>query len=374
MDVIGIIAEYNPFHKGHKYHIDRIKEMFPDSVIIACVSSCFTQRGEVSVLNKWDKSFIALRNGVNLVVELPFCYSVQSADIFAKGAIGILNLLGVNKIVFGSECNDIERLYEIASVQVNNSDFDSSVKRYLDMGNNYPTSISKALEDFNIKKIDSPNDLLGVSYIKEIIRNNYGIEAVTIKRTSNYHGNNSGDILSASEIRRLFYDGECVDKYIGYDSSLLYKSCDYFPFLRYQIINNYYCLDRFLTVDEGIENRIKKCINDVYSLNEMINFIKTKRYTYNKINRMFVHILTGFSKDDALYDVDYVRVLGFDDIGRRYLKKIKKDSLVPIITRYKDVNSPLLDTEKKVTYIYSLIVGDNSLIKKELSKPIWFRD
>ena len=110
MDVIGIIAEYNPFHKGHKYHIDRIKEMFPDSVIIACVSSCFTQRGEVSVLNKWDKSFIALRNGVNLVVELPFCYSVQSADIFAKGAIGILNLLGVNKIVFGSECNDIERL------------------------------------------------------------------------------------------------------------------------------------------------------------------------------------------------------------------------------------------------------------------------
>lgn len=372
MDVIGIVAEYNPFHNGHLYHINKIKEMYPDSVLIACVSSSFTQRGEVSVLNKWDKTSIALKNGIDIVVELPFVYSTQSADIFAYGALKILNFLGVKKIVFGSECDDIDRLYEIANVQVNNKKFDDLVSKYVSLGNNYPTSISLALKDFNIKRIDSPNDLLGVSYIKEIIKNEYDIVPVSIKRTNNYHGNNIGDVLSASELRNMINDGCDISKYINYDSSIIYSGANYMKLLRYQIISNYNCLDKFLTVDEGIENRILKYVNSGYSISDIVNHIKTKRYTYNKINRMLIHILCSLKKDEASLDIDYVRVLGFSSFGRSYLNKIKKGSNVPIITRYKDIDSPLLDIEKRVTFIYSLIVNEDNLIKKEFSKPIFW--
>ncbi len=371
MDVIGIIAEYNPFHKGHKYHIDKVKEMFPNSIIIACISSSFTQRGDVSVLNKWDKTSIAIDNGIDLVVELPFVYSSQSADIFAYGALKILSVLGVNKIIFGSECNDIDKLFSVASIQVNNKDFNYWVKKYLDDGNNYPTSISKALGKFNIERLDSPNDLLGISYIKEILKNNYNITPFTIKRTNNYHGGNNDINISASEIRDKLKNGISVSNYICYDQKLLYRNIDYFSFLKYQIINNINCLSRFNTVDEGIDNRIRKVIVSTNSLDDLIKKIKTKRYTYNKINRMFIHILTNLTRDDVKFDIDYVRVLGFNDIGKGYLNKIKKSVSIPIITRYKNIDSPLLDIEMRVTYIYSLIVKDKSLIEKELSKPTY---
>ena len=123
MDVIGIIGEYNPFHLGHKYHIDKIKEMYPESILIVVTSTSFTQRGDISVLNKWDKTKILLDNNIDLVIELPFVYSTQSADIFAKGALKILNALKINKLIFGSESNDIELLKEIANLQINNKEF-----------------------------------------------------------------------------------------------------------------------------------------------------------------------------------------------------------------------------------------------------------
>lgn len=371
MEIIGIIAEYNPFHSGHRYHINKIKEMCKDSVIIAVVSSSFTERGNVSVLNKWDKTKIALDNGVDLVIELPFVYSSQSADIFAKGAVKILNALKVDKIVFGSECNDIYRLKEIASIQVNNNNFDEKVKKYLKDGNNYPTSISKALKDENIKKIDSPNDLLAISYLKEIIRNNYNIEGICIQRTNNYHGNNNGKILSASELRTKIRNGEDIKDFINYDEDLIYKNTDFFALLKYQIINNFDILDKFQTVDEGIENRIKKYIFNVKNTEELIDKLKTKRYTYNKINRMLIHILTGLSKEEAKLNIDYIRVLGFNKKGRDYLNKRKKETTLKIITKYKDIDSPLLEFEKKASFIYSIIVNDSSLIKKEFEKPIY---
>ena len=146
METIGIICEYNPFHNGHLYHINKIKEIYPDSIIIACISSSFCQRGEISIMNKWDKTNIALNNNIDLVVELPFVYSTQSADIFSKGALKILNSLNIDKLIFGSESNDIEMLTNIAKAQINNKDFDKLVKEYSDEGNNYLTIISKALK------------------------------------------------------------------------------------------------------------------------------------------------------------------------------------------------------------------------------------
>lgn len=258
MEIIGIIAEYNPFHSGHKYHIDKIKELYPDSILIAVISSSFTQRGEISILNKWDKTNIALNNNIDLVIELPFVYASQSADIFAKGAITILNALKVNKIIFGSESNNINKLTEIAKIQIDNKNFDQKVKEYLQEGNNYPTSLSLALKSFNIEKIESPNDLLGISYLKEIIKNNYNIEAICIKRTNNYHGSNKGKILSASELREKIKNNQPIKNYINYEENLIYKNTYFFPFLKYQIINNINNLNKFQTVDEGIENKVKK--------------------------------------------------------------------------------------------------------------------
>ena len=368
MDVIGIICEYNPFHNGHIYHIEKIKELYPNSIIVAVISSSFTQRGNVSVLNKWDKTNLCLLNGVNLVAEIPFVYSTQSADVFAEAALKILNNLKVQKIVFGSECNDINLLTQISNAQINNPLFDKYVKEYLDLGNNYPTSLSLALKKMGLKKIDSPNDLLAISYIKEIIKNKYDIIPVSIKRTNNFHGDNHGKYLSATELRDLVNTNCSVKDYINYDQNIIYKNINYFNLLKYKIITSSNSLNDILTVDEGIDNRIVKSINNSNSLEDLINKIKTKRYTYNKINRMFIHILTNLTKEEAKYTIDYVRILGFDDIGKRYLNKIKNNTVIPIITKYKDTNSPLLMIEKRATSIYSLIVNDKI---DELKKPIY---
>ena len=141
MHVIGIVCEYNPMHLGHLYQIQMIKEKYPDSVIVIVTCSCFTQRGDICIINKWDKAKIALDQGVDLVIELPFVYSTQSADIFAKGAIELLNYLGVDMIVFGSESNDIAMLEKIVKTQLYNQNYDNKVKFYLDTGINYPTAM-----------------------------------------------------------------------------------------------------------------------------------------------------------------------------------------------------------------------------------------
>ena len=169
MKKIGIICEYNPFHNGHIYHLKKIKEMYNDSLIILVMSSSFTERGELSILNKWEKTEIALNYGVDLVIELPFEFASQSADIFARGAVTLLKELQVDTIVFGSESNNIDSLKELAKIQLKNKKYDKLVKKYMDDGINYPTAMNKALNDLGGKSINHPNDLLGLSYIKEII-------------------------------------------------------------------------------------------------------------------------------------------------------------------------------------------------------------
>ena len=162
---IGIICEYNPFHYGHLYHVNKIKEMYPDSNIILVMSGWITERGDLSLIDKFKKSEIALSYGVNLVVELPFKY-IQSADYFAKGAISILNKLNCDVIVFGSESNNVDNLINLANIQLNNKKYDKLVKDYLKEGINYPTAMSKALKTISGNTVDTPNDILGLSYVK----------------------------------------------------------------------------------------------------------------------------------------------------------------------------------------------------------------
>ena len=378
MHKIGIICEYNPFHNGHLYQIKKIKETYKDSLIIVCLSSCFMQRGEASILNKWDKTRLAIESGVDLVLELPFAFATQYQDIFAKGALTILNHLKIDTLVFGSECDDVELLKNLASVQLKDDGYNYLVKRYLDLGLNYPTSLSKALFDITGVKLDKPNDLLALAYVKEIIKNNYDIKPFSIRRTSDYHNSNlDSDIVSASTIRKLLKDGVNVNNYLPYNIYDYLSEIDedkYFALLKYQIINNVDCLDKFQTVDEGIENRIIKYINMVNSKEELILKVKSKRYTYNKINRMFTHILTNFTKEDAKdLEIEYLRVLGFNTRGKNYLNKIKKDIDIPIINKYIPNMYKCLDIEFRVSLIYSLILkdkGDDFLKREYRNKPV----
>ena len=380
MDAVGIICEYNPFHNGHLYHIKCIKKMYPDSTIVLVVSGNFLQRGDVSILNKWDKARLALYYGVDIVVELPFHFATQSADIFAHGAVSILNELGVNKLVFGSESNDIQLLSSLADLQINNKAYDELVQKYLDEGFNYPTAMSKALSSLNNKTVTKPNDLLGLSYIKEIKLNNYNIKPISIKRTNSYH---SKDLLysisSATSIREAMknhidismYIPEKVNKYIYYDVSLE----KFFPFLKYKIISEINSLDRYQTVDEGLDNRIRKVIYNASSYEDLIFKLKTKRYTYNKIKRMLIHILCGFTKDEAnsLKDEIYIRLLGFNENGKEYLNYIKKNITVDLISNY-STGKNKLDLEFRVNAIYSSILDEtirNKVIDMEYKcRPI----
>lgn len=371
MNVIGVIAEYNPFHLGHLYQINKIKEMYKDSIIIAIVSSSFTQRGDVSILNKWDKTRIVLDNGIDLVIELPYFYAGQSSDIFAKGAVTILNYLGIDTLVFGMESDDINNLKLMADIQLNDKNYNNIVKEYLSNGYNYPTALSKAIKDILNLDIKSPNDLLALSYIKQVKLINNNINVIGIKRTNDYHSKEiTSNIVNASLIREQFKNNLDISNYIpSYDTNKLYNVSvnDFYPLLKYQILNNINYLDKFLTVDEGIDNRIKKYIKNSNNLDELVNNIKTKRYTYNKINRMLMHILFNLTKNEAKNIViDYVRVLGFNSKGRSYLNKIKKNKDINIVTNYKDGISKLFDLENRVNNIYAIIV-DNKLIYEEYS-------
>ena len=373
--IIGIIAEYNPFHLGHLYQINEIKKNYPNSTLILITNSSFTQRGDVSIINKWDKAKIALNNQIDLVVELPFFYATQSADIFAKGALEVLNHLKIDILAFGSESNDLEKLTTIAKIQIENQEYQEKVKNYLNTGINYPTALSKALNDIIGYTTKEPNDLLGISYIKEILKLNSSIKPVLIKRIGSYHGEQEeNDIASASLIRKKIQNQEKVTQYLPSNTEkYLHKNLtleNYFPYLKYKIITEKN-LSIYQTVDEGIENKIKKGIYTTNTWKELVESLKTKRYTYNKINRMLIHILTSFTKEEANnIKIDYIRIIGFNKKGKNYLNKIKKELSIPIITAYQKNFSKNLDLEYRALSIYYLPFSKELTQKEYQKKPI----
>lgn len=370
MEIIGIICEYNPFHNGHLLHIRKIKELYPNSLIILVLNGYFLERGDISCLTKEDKTTIVLNHDVDLVLELPVIFGTQSADIFANTAINILNFFKVNKIVFGSECNDIS-LLETITDYILNDEYQNNVKMLLKSGINYPTALAKAIPttfDFN-----NPNDLLAISYIKAIKKNNFSIKPITIKRTNDYHDiYSNADIISATNIRHKLKENISISNYLPKDveNKLIKTNYDlFFKLVKHKILTTPH-LEQFLTVDEGIENRLIKCIQRCNSLEEFVSRIKTKRYTYNKINRMLIHILLGITKEDNKNaKLDYIKVLGFNEKGQNYLQSIKKDinTIVlkdSIIYKYELVASAIFDLIQN-TNTYSFEI-QNKPIKKTL--------
>ena len=369
MKSVGIICEYNPFHNGHLYHVNKVKELYPDHIIILVMSGNFTQRGDVSIINKWDKTEIALHYGVDIVIELPYVFATESADKFAKASIEILDQLNVDCIVFGSESNNIEKLKEIADIQLNNKKYDKLVKEYLSEGINYPTALSKAIYTLTNKKIDKPNDILALSYIREIIKQEADIEPISIKRNNDYNSLELNDgMTSASSIRYALENNEDISSYVPdktkeYLDNPMFNN-NYFSLLKYKILTEK-DLSIYQTVDEGIENRLKKYIINSKDLNEFILKVKTKRYTYNKLNRMFNHIICNFTKEEAecFTEIEYIRILGFSYKGQTYLNKIKKEIEIPIITTFSNIKSDMLDVEFRTTCVYASVLNEKDKIK-----------
>ena len=365
MEIIGIVCEYNPFHNGHLYHIKKIKELYPDSLIILVLNGYFLERGEISILSKEAKTKIALANNIDIILELPVIYGTQSADTFASVAIKILNNFFVTKIVFGSESNDINLIKDVAKSQFKD-DFDIKIKEYLDKGINYPTALAKAINiDFNF----TPNDLLGISYVKAIIKKNYNIEPICIKRTSDYHDKISNDnIVSATNIREKIKNNEDISKYIpinikDFINNINYNN--YFNLLKYKI-NTDLNLSNYLDVDEGVEYRLKEFINKSNNIEDFIKNIKTKRYTYNKINRMFIHILLNFLKSDNI-ELEYIKILGFNNKGKEYLNNIKNKLNISTIVNKDSIQYKY---ELNASIVYDIINNTNTYQYELKNKPI----
>lgn len=368
MNAVGIICEYNPFHNGHIYHIEKVKEMFPNSILVLVLNGYFLERGEVSYLSKEDKTKLALTYGCDLVISLPVVFGTQSADIFAERSIEILQKLHVSDLVFGSECNDIEQILKMAKIQLT-EDYSSRLKEILDTGVNYPTALSKAMNLDVI--IDQPNDLLGISYAKAILKHQYPITLHTIQRTNHYHDIlDTQNIVSASNIRHKLLNQEDISHFVPLEvPSLLHiPNLDlFFQLLKYRIITDTH-LEEYETVDEGIEARLKKEIWKSSNLEEFIKLIKTKRYTYNRIQRMFFHILLGFTKKDNKKLVfDYIQILGFSWQGQQYLNSIK-DGL-EISTRI-NPSSLLYEFEKRATFLYEILTNSSVQTFEFRNKPI----
>jgi len=369
MTIIGIICEYNPFHHGHAYHIAKVKELYPDSLIVLVLNGYFLQRGEISVLTKEEKVKIALLEGVDIVIEHPFVFGSNSADIFAESAITLLNHLKIEKLIFGSEKNNLELLLKMAKIQLEDN-FKDKIKIYLDQGDNYPTALNKAIGI----ELDSPNDLLGIAYVKAILKNNFNIEPMTIQRTNDHHDLKSDErIVSASNIREKVKEQIDVSKYTDYSDQIVSINHNLiFDLIKAKIITEH-DLSKYLTVNEGIEYKLIKEIINSKTREELVNKVKSKRYIHNRITRMLTHILIGLTKEDKnkLVEPEYVKLLGFNNRGKVYINKIRKTLEVPL--KRKISNDYLAQQyELRAALVYDIITSGET-IKYELdNKPIQY--
>lgn len=380
MGSVGIVAEYNPFHNGHLYHLQEIKKMYPEDTIILAMSGNFSQRGEPTIIDKWKRAKIAIEAGVDLVVEIPYVFVTQSADYFSYAAITLLENLKVEKFIFGSESDNLEDLLEIAKAQLKNDEFDKLVKIYSKLGNNHPTALSLALKDLTGKEIKTPNDILGISYLKTIEKYHYNIKPITIKRINNYHQQElTGTISSATAIRNSIKLGQditnTVPKITNQELTNIHLKDDYFTYLKYKIITED-DLTKYHLVDKDLAIKLKKNINNYDDYDSLIQCIKSKHQTYSKISRALLHILCNYYKDEAKSKthLTYIRLLGFNDKGRTYLNQYKKDITLPIISKITKHKDSLLETELKTTKIYNLPYKEqNKEFKKEYQNTLYIK-
>lgn len=361
MNVTGIIVEYNPFHNGHIKHIKQARKLTKCDLLIAITSGSYCQRGDVSIINKFDKAKVALDYGVDLVIELPYIYTLQNAKVFGEKAIELLNAIGINNLVFGSETNNIEELSKYAELNIN-VDY---LKEIMATGLSYPKAYGLLASSLY------PNDILAVSYLKAIKDKN--IKAFPIKRTSKYHSDALKKICSASAIRNAIKNKQ--DYSIGTPIKIKepHFNEELYPYIRRILMTSTKDeLSEIFMASEGIENLLIKNAYAYDSYSDFINSCISKRYTKARIQRVLIHILNNISKDEVnnLKSLNYIRILGFNAKGQEYLRNYQNDNY-KIVTQFKNIPEDYKNIEWKVASTYALLLKKpKEYLVKELKGPI----
>ena len=403
MKILGIITEYNPFHNGHLYHLYKARKITGADYVIAVMSGNFLQRGEPAIINKWSRTKMALNAGVDLIIELPFVFSTQDANGFAFGAVKLLDSLkSINYLCFGCETNNLDTLYSISNfLHIEPQEYKELIVYNCKSGYEFPKARSKTVCDYHrifgidglekmspselSKLLKYPNNILALEYIKHLLNLNSKIKTIAIKRMgASYHQKNiKGNISSATSIRNEILNNLASSKTNLFTLNNKIKSTiplSVFPVLEAELkegrgpitLDSYQQytiatlrrmsledISHIHGVTEGLENRIKKASLKSYTIEQLINSIKTRRYTRTKIQRIILHIMMSLSKEDVTNFNKcgplYARVLGFSKKGKTLLRAIKKSSSVPLISKLSN-------------YLRQVISTRNSNIRNRLIK------
>lgn len=392
MKAAGIIAEYNPFHNGHKYHIEKTREITSADVVVAVISSNFLQRGEPSIVSKWRRTEMALKNGVDLVLELPVVYSNQSAEIFALGSLAILDRVKADCIVFGSENGNIDEIIRIAEIQeTRKNEIDEKIKEYMLTGLSYPNAINDAFYHITgYKDCFTPNNILGIEYVRAIKKIKSQIVPVTIKRhkAEYYSQDLIGNIASATAVRKHFMTGnrnsikgvvpESVFEIMEeeYKNGNIVTMSQFYPYLRFALMSPKTYLKDIQDMEIGFEQRLIEAARKYRDFEIFFEAVRTKRYSNSRISRVLTHILLGLTTeitDKAKEKLPpYVRILGMNTVGRDYINKIKKTTEALLITNMKNIydkvdekTAEFLKIESRACELYGSFNG-----VKERKEPI----
>lgn len=355
MKILGIIAEYNPLHNGHKYQIDKAKEIIKPDITVIAMSGSFVQRGEPAIFDKWSRAKWALKMGADFVIEIPVSFSMASAERFAFGGVYLLNQLGITHLSFGAE-NNLEELTN-AVLSIENMD-KNSLKASLSEGNSFAKARSIATGSDILSK---PNNILACEYLKALKKINNDIIPVPIERFMANHNEDApnGDFCSASYLRKNISDCSCK-KFTPVDFSSLSPvySESFTKAIKYAVISKgaEYIKD-ICEVREGLENRIYENAFINGTLDEYILSIKSKRYTYSSISRMLFNILLDIRKDNISKEPEFIRILGLNKDKSAYLKELSSE--IPIVTKCADAPVDLLKQDFKATDIYNLYANKN---------------
>ncbi|MDD2258785.1 MAG: nucleotidyltransferase family protein [Bacilli bacterium] len=380
--VLGLILELNPPHNGHKYFIDKaIKEVKPDYTI-AIISGNICQRGELSVISKYDKTKLLLDLGIDVVLELPIVYTINSADLFSYYSIYILNKFGITDLAFGVELDNLILLKQMKDM-LDKLSYNDYIKFYLDKGSSYSQASLKAVYKLTdnkeiLENFSKPNNTLAIQYLKAIDNINPKINVTLIKRiNANYYDtivkSAKSKIASATSLRSLLANNESIDKFLideAKGKNIIDQKQAYgnlLTILKYKINIQNQDITKFKDVIEGIENRIYNILMEVNNFDDLVNKISTRRYTKNRVKRILINIILEITDD---VNETYLRLLGFSPIGEKYINTLNEEVKEQIVTSLKNNNSKIAKYELKGSYLLALISNNKNIYTQEFLIPL----
>lgn len=377
MKLAGIVAEYNPFHKGHEYHIEETKKITGCDGVVAVMSGNFVQRGEGAIFDKEKRAQAAVLCGADVVLELGAKYAVQTAEVFAENAIHILSSIPeVKYLSFGAECSDINLISDAAKyILEEKSEYKEELKRLLKTGVSYPRARQEAINHAGFSEIaeimSSPNNILGIEYVKAILKNNYKIEPYLVKRKGAEHDSDEGadGIFSASKIRGLIQTKD-KEKFLAIPKAAadLFENAPIFDYKSFEkgVLANILMMSRdelkkIAGATEGLENRIKDAAEKAKSLEEFLDAVKTKRYAYSSLRRIAISSYLKIMEEEKYKRPSYIKVLDFSEKGQEILNTIKKTAKIPVIKNMKALKKEEFkdaakdyETECRIDRLYKL--------------------